>query len=189
MKRALSTMAGLAMPLLLLVLALGAANASGTGELVTEASGPFPDPCTAIMAPSSAATHGTADPLSEAGMVVLAVPRSLVNAFTPTSLTCLSRATPEGTFVRGVFVELSDEVGTVAIYASLSPSDAVSSDEWQEYLRETFADEELRFESSAPGSLMAVVVDHPRADRATAAMSAGGEEVSLWATVKDVVAP
>jgi hypothetical protein len=145
---------------------------------------PHESACIGVLNPGS--LPAGVDPLAEGGLMALTVPEELVTRFPVSSVTCVGRTTPEGAYIRGVFVELADEEGTAAVFTTLSESDASQDVMWREYLRETFFDSRLEFQASSPGSLFAVLVDHSDATAATSAFGAGGEEVSLWGRVQDI---
>lgn len=133
------------------------------------------DPCHPIMHPTAAEPN----PLVSAGLTGLNVPAALFDTFPAVNLTCVAGGTSSTVHVRGVFFELADDTGTVAIYAALHPLEDSSQSGWQAYLEETFADRELTFESH-DGALLAFDMNHAHANVAMALVNSPHGSERLW---------
>lgn len=171
-----------------LVLALVAMGTAGSGPETEEDLVAFENPCVSVMD----ARGGQGDPLASAGLQGLSVPRSLFQQFPPLNVTCTSSTTASGGHVRGVFVELADEGGTVAVYAALHPSEENSA--WRIYLSETFAQSKFDFYGDGP-AIFALRAGHPKAAAARAFTDGFtgdgfrnvGDATSLWSSVAHLV--
>lgn len=160
-KKQQSSFRGWTSVLLLIAFSFGSLAAVTSRREISAPPVPVPESCS--LALQSLETNG----VFEQGLAGFEIPASLVGEFVLKSVNCVGRGTLEGEVIRGLFVELADQDGQAAIYASITSDESIA--DWSTYLQETFSTLDLDFDTVGGRELLALVVDHPRSDVVRAA--------------------